>query len=318
MLSNSMCHGERSTRRLSAASAKSNHRRNVTYRWLATFLLSCLAFSAAPAFADTRPVTAADPFALFDTLQQVDNSTLSTMRGKYVPPAQTHVLVPQTTGLTTELPQASALPIDAHTESDPLSGLSGTGPVVYFGVTMTSSWAQSGNGEVSAMQTIGVNAQNDVVTISQSTDGGTLNASADPADKVGASSSSDSSGVTQIIQVAGNGNSVQNQASLTVSTSGPTVTGTGPFVGTTTVCGTGCTTTINGTGTPGITIVTPEGTISQTIGSVNGISQTVQLAGNANTVVNAMNMQAQLGRSTSNSGAVNLLPILQSMNGLLP
>ncbi len=278
---------------------------------------SLLALATAPVLADTTPAqSGGDPFAVFDAMQSVGDATLATMRGKYVPPAQNHVALPPVESIAGRIPQSSltASGVQTASASDPLAGLSGSGPVVYFGVAMQTSWSAGGQ-TASATENIGVNAQTESITITSTESGSLPKLSSGGNSNDGSVQTGNVDGVTQVIQVSGNGNTASNQATLTVTTTSQEAGASTSFVPTVTTCSNGCTTTI---GYSGITIdVKGVGEASQQIGP-NGISQSVQITGNGNTVVNAIQMSAQLGQSLSKYSGMNLLPILQSMTGLLP
>ncbi|MGH7737058.1 MAG: hypothetical protein ACREMP_04225 [Candidatus Tyrphobacter sp.] len=298
------------TQRLSRSSRRALARAAFAAGGLVTLTL----FAAAPAFADTTPaLDASDPFSLFGAMQHLDNATLSTMRGRYVPPSQTRVPLPPAEGLTARVPQSVAT-AGAHAASDPLGGLNGSGTVEYFGVAMTTSWSIDGR-TASATETIGVDAKTQTVTISSSANGSLPSTNSGGNSATGSVQTTNANGVTQVIQVSGSDNTVTNSATITVGSSSATATSSSGFVPTVTTCSNGCTTTI---GYGGITIaVKGVGQAAQQIGA-NGITQSVQVAGNGNTIANAMQMSAQFGRLAGSNGGTNLLPVLQATDGLLP
>lgn len=270
--------------------------------------------------AATTP-TDTDPFSMLSSLQTqaVNDDSLATMRGRYIAPAQVPAGIPLAGALTTRSPQAFATQTGVHgIDSGAFAGFTG-GQVTYFGIQMVSSWSvQDGalTQGVSVGSTIGVDASTKTVTISNwssSTNGGlpTLNhggnsySGTPPANNV-------VGGVGQSIQVAGNDNDVVNSATLVVSANGPPSI---VIVPTTTTCGSVCTTTV-GADSVDIAISTGAGVASQRIGP-GGITQSVQLAGNGNAILNSMQLNAQIAASKGFSAA-SLLPILQTMNWVTP
>lgn len=279
-------------------------------------LATMCALAAAPAFADTASaIGPSDPFSVFGTMQHLDSATLSTVRGKYVPPLQNRVPLPPLNGLTARIPGPAVMTAGAHVASDPLGGVSGSGSVEYFGVAMMTSWSIGGS-TASATETIGVNAKTETVTITSSMSGSLPVTSAGGNTATGSLQTTNANGVTQVIQVSGDDNTVTNSATLTVGApSSSSATSSTSFVPTVTTCSNGCTTTV---GYGGVTIaVRGVGQATQQIGA-NGITQSVQVAGNGNTIANAMQMSAQLGQGVDKNSGANLLPVLQAMNGLLP
>ncbi len=283
-------------------------------------LASCAAAAcAAPAFA----AGASNPFAMFAALPTVGDAQLGTMRGRYVAPhsggpgavaAATALRPgPGIAGATGGVFTASVAQ-SAHTAGPSISGL-GTS-VVYFGVQMVSTWqvpSGSTTQGVSVGLNLGINVQAGTVTVStwsSSNNGGLPPGPATSNSVDGAAPVSGiSNGVGQSIQVAGDGNTVVNDAGLVVTQSAPNSV----ITPTTTTCGSTCTTTI-GANSVTIAIATAAGTVSQSIGP-DGVLQTVQLNGNSNQIESDLNMQAQVAPSTS-SGIGNILPILQSLSGL--
>jgi hypothetical protein len=265
-----------------------------------------------PVSADTT-VSAADPFAGITSLQPVSDATLATMRGRYIAPIRSHVPLPAPDSLTT-MPQPFTAQAAVRTpQSAAFSNLPAGGEVTYFGVEMVSSWStQTGSATVGA--TIGIDAAAHTFTITDwsGAQGDGLQGLSNDGDSVsGSSPSQNVNGVTQNIQVAGNGNTVANTATLTVSQQGNSFT----IVPTMTTCGSVCTTVI-GANSVGVEIRTGAGTAMQQIGA-GGITQSVRLAGNDNAILNAMQLNARI-QLPSSFNAGSMLPILQTVNGFIP
>jgi hypothetical protein len=265
-----------------------------------------------PVSAGTTQATA-DPFAAFTTLVPISDASLSTMLGRYVAPIQPHVPV-QTQNALTTMPQPFVAQSGVRSpEASALSNLPAGGQVTYFGIEMVSSWSTA-TGSATVGATLGIDASTHTFTISNwsssqgdalarlSTDGN-ANSSQVPSQNV--------NGVLQSIQVAGNGNTAVNNATLTVSSQGNGVT----FEPTTTTCSSVCTTSV-GLNSVDIAIQTGAGIATQQVG-VNGISQTVRIAGDDNSIVNAMQLNAK-EQLPSGFSAGSVLPILQTMNGFIP
>ncbi|MHB1552047.1 MAG: hypothetical protein ACYCX6_12750 [Vulcanimicrobiaceae bacterium] len=291
-------------------------------RTAARRIVACGALAAFAAAACAAPAFAAgtsNPFAMFAALPTVGDAQLGTMRGRYVVP---HSGGPGAVAAATALQpgpgiagatdgvSAASVARSTHMAGPSISGL-GTS-VVYFGVQMTSTW-QAPSGGVAVGLNLGINVQTDSVTIStwSSSNNGGLPAGPATGNSVNGAPpvSGISNGVGQSIQVAGDGNTVVNDAGLVVTQSAPDSV----ITPTTTTCGSTCTTTI-GANSVTIAIATAQGTVSQSIGP-DGVLQTVQLNGNSNQIESDLNMQAQVAPSTA-SGIGNILPILQSLNGL--
>jgi hypothetical protein len=257
-----------------------------------------------PALAGTPPPVSAG--------QVVSDDTLAQIRGKYVPPPHANygAAVSPVSAVMLQNPMAAR----AASAANPLSSIaSSQGTVTYFGVEMISTWTQAGvNGTqgVSAGLNLGFDLAQGNVTIaewSSSTNGGLATTSASGTID-GSATSNLSGGVGQNIQVAGNGNSIANTATVTVNGADPFI-----VVPTTNTCGTQCAITI-GSNAAGISISTPQGTVLQSIGP-NGILQSAQVSSDMNVITNQLGVHVQTsGAPTFTAGS--LLPILQTLNGL--
>lgn len=242
----------------------------------------------------------------------VSDQALADVRGKYVPP-QSGTNIYRDALRVQQAPAASSPLAAAQTAgASPLSSIdTAHGQVTYFGIEMVSTWTQN-NGAQGA--SVGVSAGFDLshgtVTIGQwsSSTGGGLSTTPGTGSISGSSAANLSSGVGQNIQVAGNGNTISNAASVQVGASfAPGI------VPTTSTCTDQCTVTIGANGI-GIGISTPQGTVLQSIGP-NGILQSAQVTSDANSINNQLSAQVRVTPSNSfNPGS--LLPILQTLGGL--
>ncbi len=266
----------------------------------------------------TSPARAGELPAL-PQAQVVSDDTLSQIRGMYVPAASSRIAVPprsivrDAAGPAALTVTQSATLAQANTVN-PLSNIANqTGTVTYFGVDMVSTWTQAGGGGahgVSAGLDMGFDLAHGQVTVgewSSSTNGGLTDAT--PSGTIGGSGTSNvSSGVGQNIQIAGNGNTITNTATVTVGSVDSAI-----IVPTTNTCGTQCTISIGPDGAQ-VAIATAQGSVLQTIGP-NGILQSAQVSSDMNTISNQLGVRVQVSHVPSfNAGS--LLPILQTLTGL--
>lgn len=282
------------------------------------FLTLAAALAAAatlphPARADQLP-------ALPQTAAAVDDSALADVRGKFVPPAQARVAASSV--MTTPAAQRAADPLAYRSNASavsPLSGVTGTGPIVYFGVAMTSTWNVTTNGVTQGVQigaTVNFDLQNhtmNATTWSGSQNGG-LPAGTPTGNSVdGAPPTANmSTGVGQSIQVAGNGNTITNQATVAY--------GNGPYssapVPATNTCGTACAFQIGSNGVA-ISISTAQGIVSQSIGP-NGVQQSAQVWSDLNHITNQLgvNVQTSAHNTSSLPNAAQIVTVLPVIPGL--
>lgn len=211
----------------------------------------------APALADetTAAAVSVPPSAI------VGDARLDTLRGKYVP-------------------------ADA-------SGLA-TGTIVYFGLDMTTNWTNANTTYAADVDVrLGVSASGQpsltiATTASQRGDGSAApNDSRTPGAIVGASptQATGASGILQAIQIAGNGNAVDNRAALTI-TAHPVIAGDAVAGGGTCAA---CT-FVAGPAGIGVAIALPGGnTASQLVGP-SGVAQSARIISNGNTVANDLHL----------------------------
>lgn len=282
-----------------------------------------LALAAGIAIAGTLPQAArADQLpALPAAAAAVDDSELAGVRGKYVPPAQSSVQ--PVSVLAVQNAQRAADPLayrSAASAASPLAGVTGTGPIVYFGVSMTSAWNVTSNGVTQGVQigaTVNFDLQNHTMTAtswSGSQNGG-LPAGTPTGNSVdGAPPTANmSTGVGQNIQVAGNGNVIANQATVAY--------GTGPYAPATTPstndCGAACAFQI-GPGGVSISISTANGIVSQSIGP-NGVQQSAQVWSDLNHISNQLGVNVQTSAAHTTSplpNASQIVPVLPVIPGI--
>jgi hypothetical protein len=293
-------------------------KRSLTIRAAGMFAVIGL-FGALPARAADFPAPPAGATAL-------DDSALAVIRGKFVPAVQTRVPASSALAQTNSLQGNDREPLPYQSGAairSPLSGLSDNGgPIVYFGVTMSSTWTVANNGVTQGVQ-IGANLNVDVrnrsVTVNtwSSAQNGGLPQGASTGNGVqGAPPASNiSSGVGQSIQVAGNGNTISNSASVQYGTGGYTAATLPSSDG----CGAPCSFQIGPNGF-GIAITTPQGNVMQSIGP-GGILQAAQIWSDLNTVTNQLGVTVQTSstlppNALSLPNGVQIIPILPSITGI--
>lgn len=282
-----------------------------------------LALAAGMALAGALSQTAlADELpALPQAAANVDDAALADVRGKYVPPVQARVAPGSV--LAAQNVRRAADPLayrTADTAVSPLSGVSGSGPIVYFGVSMTSTWNVTNNGVTQGVQigaTVNFDLQSHTMTASawSGSQNGGLPSGTPSGNTVGGAppTSNMSSGVGQSIQVAGNGNVIANQATVAY--------GTGPYspsaTPSTNDCGAACAFQI-GAGGVSISISTAQGIVSQSIGPA-GVQQSAQVWSDLNHISNQLgvNVQTSAARTTSPlPNASQILPVLPGIPGI--
>lgn len=249
---------------------------------IATVVCAALPFfGAAPVRADTTafPAMPSDASAVSD-------ADLSGIRGKYIPPTDIRaaVLAMGAPGS----PLASAPAAAGPSGASPLSNLSGSGSVTYFGIAMVSTWTVKGAASPT-QDSVGLNVGIDVPSRSVSiqswsagSGGGIPGAPSNDSVSGNAPLTNISSGVGQSIQIAGDGNAASNEATVTYTNGASGLTPV-PVINT---CGAQCSTTV-GNNAFSVSIVTPRGTVSQMVGS-GTIGQSVQAWGDANQITNQL------------------------------
>jgi hypothetical protein len=261
----------------------------------------------------------------FDALagyQTVSDATLMDMRGAFIiPPVRGASVAAAITGSQGNpvQGQASILAAPQSNGGVSLGNLpSSGGQVVYFGLQVVSSWqvpTAGGPAGVAAGATIGVDLKTGTPTVTTwttSTNNG-LPATPDTGATIDGAPPANSvvNGVGQSVQVAGNGNSVSNAATVQVGQVVPVlVPGPGSNAP---PCGSQCSVTFDNTGLH-VSITTPHGAISQAVGQ-NGITQTVQVASDFNQISNQLGINVQMAPASSFS-AGSLLPTIQNVIGI--
>lgn len=259
----------------------------------------------------------ADPFPQLPAATQVDDGDLASVRGRYIFSAGSHdaaSAILRSAGPVAQSSAPAAMP-QSH-QISPLASVPAAQPgarVAYFGISMVSSWTV-GTGTSAAGVSVGANIGVDPNSHSVST--GTWSASlngglpsAPGGNSVNGTSplTNVSGGIGQNIQVAGNGNTVNNIATINIGASVPGQTS----VPVSNTCGTACKTSIDANGIS-ISIAAAQGIVSQNVGG-NGVMQNVQLSSDLNTVTNQLAMQVR----TTPAGALDpngINFILQSLN----
>ncbi len=247
----------------------------------------------------------------------VSDDALAMIRGKYVPPGQSHVTAVALTAPSSQLGSPAQSFAASTNTASPLANVASAGTVYYFGIEMQTSWNVT-NGTQTVGDTvgmsIGINAGSHSATVktwSTALNGGVPGPTTATDGVQGAPALANfSSGVGQSVQVAGNGNIAQNQASVSYGNAGLTLTP----VALVNTCGTQCTTTSSGD-VFGVAITTPRGTVSQSIGS-GLVNQSVQAWSDANQITNQLGIQIQGQPSASGLSPGKLATILTALQGL--
>lgn len=252
---------------------------------------------AAAAFAAVPAIGVANPFpGLPAQAVPVGDAVLAGARGMYVPPPNLAAALPRPPAQRLEEPLAYRAAAGHHA----LAGLTVAplhGPIVYFGISMSSRWTVGSGDGVAVGTNIGIDVATRTLSISNwsSVSGAGLPSPAPGTSSISGAPpvGSTSSGVGQSIQVAGNGNSIINEAYVEYGTASVPLPSSANANG----CGSVCAAYANATGA-GVTITAPQGVVAQSIGA-NGILQTAQIWSDFNAVTNQMAINVQAGRSTS-------------------
>lgn len=182
--------------------------------------------------------------------------------------------------------------------------------VLYFGVEMYTEW-RNGAGEVVGTSALNVGIDRSGATPIVSVSGaannngsGTGGASPNPAPGGGLNQVQ---GVSQLVQVNGNGNRVNNSADVCVGSQCAAVAvSSGPAnndTGTNPVTGARATTYVNGNGVGVSVSVAGKGEARQSITSVTGIQQRAQLSADSQTIHNQLNMVIQVQPNITGTAA---------------
>jgi hypothetical protein len=266
------------------------------------------------------PVRADDPVdAAFGAKQPaaapLGDAALRDVRGRYVVPQSQSVPVAgrALNAGAVRSPQAATGATASGGAAAPVSGNGLGGRVVYFGFDLSSAWTTHGPGGAttySVGEAVGIDLSGakPVVTIDSYTSRGGVpgNAAAGSGSAVGTIADGRIAGVGQTIQIAGNGNTVTNGASVNVSAVRPTLV-LGTLAGTT-ACGSPCKVNVD-PGALGVAINLPGGQVSQGIDG-GSVYQQVQLTTSGNAVANQLKLALQVAPGTTSSvtAPLNLIP----------
>lgn len=245
----------------------------------------------------------------------VSDNELSAVRGKYVPPGDRHAPLLAASATSGDLAASGVVRAAGSNAASPLANVATPqgGTVTYFGIQMISTWT-SGTGATASTEsvgmTVGINAGSHALSVHQWSMGTGAGIPADTNGNAvnGPALSNLSSGVGQSVQIAGNGNSATNEATVTFG-AGMTLTPV-PVLNT---CGTQCSAVV----APNqlmVSIVTPRGTATQSLG--NGlIAQSIQAWGNANAITNQLGIAVRTAPAAAapNSGLSTILPTLTTL-----
>jgi hypothetical protein len=268
---------------------------------------------------------AAGTFDALAGLRPISDATLQNMRGEFiVAPVRGATAAAATVGarldpLLSQSPAAAVASAGRGTLGAGLANVSsGGGQVVYFGLQVVSSWqvaTATGPAGVSAGATIGVDLRTGTPSISTwttSTNNG-LPSTPSTGGSIDGTPPATSvvNGVGQSVQVAGNGNSVSNQATVQVGQIVPVLSPGPPSNAP--PCGAACSVSFDGTGLH-VSIATPQGVVSQAVGQ-NGITQSVALTSDFNQISNQLGVNVQLA-NPSQFSAGSLLPTIQNVIGI--
>ncbi|MBU2761782.1 hypothetical protein [Acidithiobacillus sulfurivorans] len=222
------------------------------------------------------------------------------------------------------LPLTQVLPISFKSVSDQaLSKIVGRGviggSIVYFGVEMQTNWT-SDNSQTPMRSTmnIALNSSGNIFlpTITYSVNGTLPQATQSANNQVDGSGLNNTKGVTQAIQIAGNGNSIQNGMSLNVvkGTPNTTTSGTALTEGTHAINNTTTMTVQNGQ--LSMAINNGGASVRQGIGA-NGLFQIAQVGTNLNVIQNQMKLTLGVNQNKVNTqNLAQLQSILGGMHGL--
>lgn len=184
------------------------------------------------------------------------------------------------------------------------------GNIVYFGLDMKSLWT-TGTGPTVATYAADLHVGFDfskpgspVIDIFKTSSESTMKnpgagAHSDPGAIAGAPTIGDAGGLVQAIQIAGNGNTVTNGASISVSTVVPSLTVAPASAGTT--CST-CSFSTDDSNF-GVTIKLPDGSNASQLLTPNGISQSVRVTSDFNTIANQLKLALGVGPGAAPGGA---------------
>lgn len=211
----------------------------------------------------------------------------------------------------------------------------GRGQIMYFGIEMNTEWRTASGQVYRAGLGLGVDRHHGrfkpVVTIVHRTDvaksPAPLATAAAPPPATTAPISSGGldtvKGVGQIVQVTGDTNSVRNDISVNLRTTG-SETAEPPAAANAVTAGSSSSTSGSGVVAKSgndnqslsVSVVVPgQGVATQSITSLNGLRQNVRLTGDMNSVLNQLNLTAEF-RAVSSPGVRHMRSSFQSMRGL--
>jgi len=193
------------------------------------------------------------------------------------------------------------------------------GSIVYFGVEMQTNWT-SGSNQTPMRSTMNValNSSGNIFlpTITYSVNGSLPQATQNTNNRVEGSGIKNIQGVTQAIQIAGNGNSIQNGMSLNVVKGSPTSAGSGLPLSEGAHRVNNTTTMTVQNGQLSMAINNGGNSIRQGIGS-NGLFQVAQVGTNMNIIQNQMKLTLGINQNKENTqNLAQVQSILSSMRGL--
>jgi hypothetical protein len=200
--------------------------------------------------------------------------------------------------------------------------------IVYFGVEMYTSWNTAAGEQVGAAAlNIGIDRSNSRArpTVNVSSNVQTPNAASGNGNAAASASQSSGrglnqvQGVSQLVQVTGNGNRVTNSADVCVGNQCTAVAALGGAGGNNSIANpqTGATAQsfVTSTGAGVSVAVVNQGTASQSIAGITGIQQRAQVSGDALSIHNQLNMVIQL-QTNSAAATASMNNLSQTMRGL--
>ncbi|WP_427961800.1 hypothetical protein [Acidithiobacillus sp.] len=191
------------------------------------------------------------------------------------------------------------------------------GKIVYFGVEMQTNWTAPNNQtSMSSTMNVALNSQGNIFkpTITYTMQGTLPQSKSSATNNVSGEGLNNIQGVTQAIQIGGNGNSVQNGMSLNVIKGAPNTASEGNTMTVGTLSNNGVTMTVQ-PGQLSMALTNDGTTIRQGIGS-NGVFQISQVGTNMNNIQN--HMALTLGVNPGTNNAQNLAQLQSVLSSLQP
>jgi hypothetical protein len=218
------------------------------------------------------------------------------------------------TAFTTLPPDAKAL-VDAQlkelrgkyvpSETGSTSALNGR--VIYFGLELQTTWATAG-AQYGAAAQLAVDLSGPtpkVYVVGGVSQSGTAPQNATQSANAVTGATPSAQGVTQTIQIAGNGNTVGNATAINVSTVKPVFVSTPASGGTCASCS-----VVMTPNAFGVAISLPGGTASQTFGT-SGAAQNVRIATDGNTIMNSLQLGLQVQHAAGAASIPNAAQLTQ-------